>query len=99
MTILEVQDSTAQALLKLAKQTNQSVDEFLQDIVSQYQQEKLDNDEKISQTDASTGQRLLEVMLEANYSSGHSDTVERSREILNTEYVDYLKSRLDRDVE
>jgi len=35
--------------------------------------------------------------LEADIHTGTTDTAERSREILNTEFADYLKERMNRD--
>jgi len=43
-----------------------------------------------------SGAALLKSALEANIRSEYRDTAARSREILDTEFVEYLKQRMNR---
>ncbi len=53
--------------------------------------------ELLEHEDLSGGATLLKAIHSAKINSGRTDTAERSREILNTEFVEYLLNRMDRD--
>ena len=98
---LNLTEQTAQHLKdleQLAAQDNKSLDELLEMIVQRYAlfvQAADDADEG----SGTPGNRLLEASDRMNYHSGHPDTVERSREILENEFADYLNQRMNRNAD
>lgn len=78
-------------LLDIARRENRSVEAVLDTLLSQY-----DENGEGEKPTPGTFAALAEAARRANISSSEPvDTSERSREILNTEYADYLKRRLD----
>ena len=82
---IDISDELGLRLRELAEERNLSVEELLRAMLDRYDIKR----------DGATLADLARVALEANLSSEHPvDTSARSREILNTEYADYLKRRL-----
>lgn len=88
--ILEVPEHIARRLTRLAELKGVSVGDYLERLMDQ------------SEAEPPPGSlaQLAKLAQEANLASEHTvDTAERSREILNTEYADYLKDRMDTDAD
>ena len=82
---IDISDELGLRLRELAEERNLSVEELLRAMLGRYDIKR----------DGATLADLARVALEAKLSSEHPvDTSARSREILNTEYADYLKRRL-----
>ena len=90
MTI-DIPADIARRLEELAERDNLEIDDLLRDMLERYP----DNGES-DQKQWATLADLARNAKEANLASlGPVDTAERSREILNTEFADYLKSRIE----
>ncbi len=91
MTI-NIPDDVALRLEELAKREDADVGQLLRELLERYAAER-DGDTKKWAT-------LADLALNAKAAGLASpepvDTAARSREILNTEYADYLKRRIDR---
>jgi len=88
-----LREDLLQKLNDLARQSGRSVDDLVEDMLNRYTMESQDGS---AYPDGSLA-ALAQNALEADIHTGASDTAERSREILNTEFVDYLKGRMTRD--
>lgn len=81
---IEISDELGLRLKELAEDRNLTLEELLGAMIDRYDVKR----------GSATLADLARVALEANLSSEHPvDTAARSREILNTEYADYLKRR------
>ena len=81
---IEVSDETGLHLEQLAEERKLSVEELLCTMLNDYDVKR----------NGATLQDLARIALKAGMSTPEPvDTAERSREILNTEYADYLKQR------
>ena len=87
MTI-DIPEDVALRLEKLAEEQNADVGDLLRDLLNRYAVA----DEKPWATLADLARHAKELNMA---SPEPVNTAERSREILNTEYADYLKSRID----
>ena len=87
MTI-DIPEDVALRLEKLAKQQDAEIGDLLRDLLNRY----ADADEKPWATLADLARHAKELNMA---SPEPVNTAEHSREILNTEYADYLKSRID----
>jgi len=91
MLTIEITDEMAERLASIAKQRETTIQNALNQIILHYS----------SPLDAALAQRtdalafLARTARNENWGSGRNDTVERSREILNHEYPEYLHSRMD----
>ncbi len=91
MTI-DIPEDVALRLEELAEQHDTSPGELLRDMIERYAKERTADDKRWA-----TLADLARNAKEAGLASPHPvNTAERSREILNTEYVDYLKRRKSR---
>ena len=91
MTI-DIPDDVALRLEQLAKREDADIGKLLRDMLERYEGER-DTKEKRRATGADFARNALA----AGLSSPHPvDTADRSREILNTEFADYLKRRANR---
>lgn len=90
MTI-EIPEDVALRLETLAKDNDADIGDLLRDLVDRYAAEH-DSDEKKWATLADLARHAKQMNMA---STAPVNTAERSRDILNTEFVDYLKSRLD----
>jgi hypothetical protein len=88
--LVEIPEEVAQRLNDLAKEQDSSVGELLTKLLNRYAPENPPGS-------------LVEMAQNARdaglASKDPIDTSERSREILNTEYADYLKRRMDTDAD
>lgn len=91
MTI-DIPDDIVQRLEEHAKQNDAEVADLLRDMLARYE-DVCDTDDKQWETLASMARHAKELNMA---SPEPVDTAGRSREILNTEYADYLQSRIDR---
>ena len=92
MTI-DIPEDVALRLEKLAEEQNTEIDDLLRDLLRQYSVER-DAKEKQRATTADFAQNAIA----AGMASPHPvNTAERSREILNAEYADYLCERRVRE--
>lgn len=90
MTI-DIPEDVALRLEELAAQRDTSPGELLRDMIERYAKERAADDKPwATLADLARHAKLMNMA-----SPEPVNTAERSREILNTEYVDYLKSRLD----
>lgn len=81
---IEVSDEVGQHLEQLAEERKLTMDELISAMIAEYDVVR----------NGITLADLAEMAAKAGLSSdGPVDTSERSREILNTEYADYLKQR------
>lgn len=83
---IELPDHIAKRLEQLAEQEQTNVGDIVERLLRQY------TPKPPSGSLADLAQSALELGLESEQSV---DTAERSREILNTEYADYIKKRMD----
>ena len=83
MSNLLIEGDVADQLRDLAERQHLSVEEALKSLLERY------GDSEPSTTLA----QLAQALGEADFHSGQSDTATRSREILETEYADYLINR------
>ncbi len=91
MTI-DIPDDIALRLQELAKQNDADVSDLLRDMLERYADERDGNQKRRATTDDFARNALA-----AGLSSPHPvDTAERSREILNSEFADYLKRHANR---
>lgn len=91
----------ADRLRAIAERENRSVEQIIEELLSNYQSpitethqpsKTINPDNPLLGTLAAlaaAGRRM-------NFQSGENDVSERSREILNTEYAEYLLSRMNR---
>ncbi|MDE2821370.1 MAG: hypothetical protein OXT68_04810 [Chloroflexota bacterium] len=90
MTI-DIPEDVALRLEELAEQHDADPGDLLRDMIERYAKERLGDDERWA-----TLADLARHAKEMNMASPEPvNTAKRSREILNTEYADYLKSRID----
>lgn len=90
MTI-DIPEDVALRLEQLAEQRGTGLGDLLRDMIERYAKERTpDNKSWATLADLARHAKLMNMA-----SPGPVNTAERSREILNTEYVDYLKSRID----
>ena len=83
MTI-DIPQDLASRIEELADDQGSTIEEFLRELLARHQTNK----PRMTMAD------LARIAREANLSSDHPvDTAARSREILNTEYAEYLKRR------
>ena len=83
MTI-DIPQDLARRIEDLADKRGSTIEEFLRELLDRHEPKK----PRMTMAD------LARIAREANLSSDHPvDTAARSREILNTEYADYLKRR------
>ena len=90
MTI-DIPEDIALRLQKLAKQNDADISDLLRGWLERYENDNA-NDEKQWATLADMARHAKELNMA---SPEPVDTAGRSREILNTEYADYLQSRID----
>ena len=88
MVTIHIPDALATQLEALARQENRSIDDLAAEILEQHLTEAA-GDEPPPGTLAA----LIEAAKKADIRSGYTDTAERSREILNTEYPKYLSRK------
>ena len=82
---IEVSDEVGLHLEKLAQERNQTIEELICAMLDNFD---------ISRRKGATLADFAKMAIEAGLSSAEpTDTAERSREILNSEYADYLKQR------
>lgn len=90
MTI-DIPEDIALRLEALAEQNDADINDLLRDMLARYEAD-CETDDKRWATLADMARHAKEL----NMSSPEpSDTAGRSREILNTEFADYLQSRID----
>jgi hypothetical protein len=87
MVMVQISEPLAQKLTQIAERDHQSLDEVVETLLEQQVAEV--NPAAPSGTLAA----LIQAANEADLQSGLSDTAERSREILNTDYVEYLRRK------
>ncbi len=90
MTI-DIPEDVALRLERLAEREDADIGDLLRDLLERFEDEG-ETDDKQWATLADMASHAKELNMA---SPEPVNTAERSREILNTEYVDYLKSRLD----
>ena len=90
MTI-DIPDDVALRLEALAKAKDADISDLLRDMIESYE-DKGDADEKQWATLADLARHAKELNMA---SPEPVNTAERSREILDTEFADYLQSRID----
>jgi hypothetical protein len=94
MINVRISDPLAERLVVLAERENRSLDEIVERILSAHMPNL---DEQVNDALPGSLAALLHAADEANLRSATDDTADRSRDILTTDYVDYLqqKYRLD----
>jgi len=91
MADLVIHDDLAKRLREIARRQNQTVEEMLTAIVEQYKS-SVGDEMPIPGTPAALAASARRAGLR---SPQPVDTSERTKEILNSEYADYLKRRMD----
>ena len=86
--LMNIPDDIVQRLNQLAQQEDTSVEELLKHLIDEY------TPKQSTGTLAALAKNALNAGLATEQ---EVDTAEQSRSILNTEYSDYLKSRIDSD--
>ena len=85
-------EDVAFRLLEIARREERPVEAVLKSMLAQYRESESDDSEPKPGTLA----MLAKKAVEANIRSGNPvDTAVRSREILNEEYADYIRRRMD----
>ncbi len=90
MTI-DIPEDIALLLKQLAEQNDTDISDLLRDMLEHYASDS-ENDDKQWATLADMARHAKELNMA---SAEPVDTAGRSREILNTEFADYLQSRID----
>ena len=91
MTI-DIPEDIALQLEKLAKSNDADIGDLLREMLARYEAERAAKEKR-----RPTTADFARIAKAAGLSSPHPvDTSERSREILNTEFADYLKRRVNR---
>ncbi|MBI1276908.1 MAG: hypothetical protein GC179_02140 [Anaerolineaceae bacterium] len=93
MTTIQISSELADKLTRLAKREHKTIDEVLEKLLDTESIEKSDSED----ADLPGGAALLKAIRSANINSGTTDTAERSREILNTEFPKHLLNRMNND--
>ncbi len=87
MVMVQISEPLAQKLTQIAERDHQSLDEVVETLLAQ----------QVSEVNSAvrpgTLAALIQAADESNLVSDFDDTAERSREILNTDYVEYLKRK------
>ena len=96
MAQIQISQTLADRLAKIAARKQRSLDELVEEILETHIPESSGGDE-VDDAPPGSAAALIQAALAANIRSGYTDTAERSREILETEYPKYLrrKYRLD----
>jgi hypothetical protein len=85
-------------ILDIARRENRTVEDVLETMVTGYQ--AAETGVQSDEPEPGTSAALLKYALEAGIASEHPvDTSDRSREILQAEFGDYLRRRLDEQSE
>jgi hypothetical protein len=92
MTTIHISPVLADKLNRLAEREHKSIDDVLARLL---ETENIKEVASESDEDLPGGAALLKAIRAAKINSGTTDTAERSREILNTEFPKYLLSRMD----
>lgn len=92
MTTIHISPQLADKLNRLAEREHKTVDEVLEKLL---EPEKLDDSVSNIEDQIPGGKALLKAVRKANIRSGKTDTAERSREILDSEFPKYLLDRRD----
>lgn len=87
MVTVRISDTLAEKLARIAKRDQLSLDTVVENLLEQQVQ---DPD---APAPPGTLAALLQAADEADLHSGYTDTADRSREILNTEYGEYLRRK------
>lgn len=88
--LINIPEDVAQRLTQIAEQEGASVGEVLQNLLNRY----------TPQSPAGSLAEMAQNAREAGLASDSAvDTADRSREILNTEYADYLKRRMQKNAD
>ena len=87
MVMVHISEPLAQKLTQIAERDHQSLDEVVETLLEQQVAEV--NPAAPSGTLAA----FIQAANETDLQSGLSDTADRSREILNTDYVEYLRRK------
>lgn len=86
--LINIPEEVAHRLEQLAEQEGSTVGDLLRTLLNRY----------VPETPPGSLAEMAQNAREANLASAKPvNTAERSREILNTEYADYLKRRIDND--
>jgi len=85
--MVHISEPLAQKLAQIAERDHQSLDEVVETLLEQKVTDV--NPSPLSGTLAA----LIQAADKADLESGFSDTAERSREILNTDYGEYLRHK------
>ena len=91
MTTIHISPQLADKLNRLAEREQMTVDEVLEKLL---EPEKLEVSSSTMTDNIPGGRALLKAVRKAHIHSRTTDTVERSREILDNEFTDYLLSRI-----
>lgn len=87
MVMIQISESLAQKLTQIAERDHQSLDEVVETLLEQ----------QVAETNLPAPMGTLAALIQAadetDLQSGFSDTADRSREILNSEYVEYLRRK------
>lgn len=88
---IDIPEDVALRLQQLAEQHDTDLGDLLRDMIERYAKERPTDDKRwATLADLARHAKLMNMA-----SPKPVNTAERSREILNTEYADYLKSRID----
>ena len=91
MADLMIPDALANRLRDLAQRENRSVADVLETMIEQYEPAAEPETEEMAENPLLL---MVQMAEEANLPFSETDVAERSREILNTEYADYLLKRM-----
>ncbi len=99
MVNLTFSDDVAEQLRELAAREGRSVDDVVRDMMKQYLPARETNgSEEQEEAEAPPGSTaaFIKAALAANIRTGERDIASRSREILDKEFPEYLRQRMNR---
>lgn len=92
MTTIHISPQLADKLTRLAERQHKTVDEVLERLLEAESVEETPS--TLDHPRPGSGAALLKAALDADIQSATTDTAERSREILNNEFANYLYNRI-----
>jgi ABC-type phosphate transport system auxiliary subunit len=95
MAVLPIPEDIARQLIAIAEREGRPLADLMQEFIQQRRPPQIEQaaDKEQYQTAPGSLARLAEVAAEMDYVAAETDIADRSREILNTEFADYLQEK------
>lgn len=99
MVSLTFSEELAEQLRRLAQREGRSVEEVVRDMIEHYppaHDSNVDKEQGEEETPPGSTAAFIKAALAANIRTGERDVASRSREILDKEFPEYLRQRMNR---